>query len=506
LYSFQYCTIDTMSFPETIFPPSNMEMQSLQQELEILEENINASVKNKMDVIENLHPGQRTSAVNLIHYLALRKEDVRTLQNKLHIAGLSSLTNSESHILRQLQAVLERLGKHIEPEDISDCDYYKGNELIQQRSLQLFGPKKDASIPSIMVTIDTKFIYNFPLVKKLLEAGMNVARINCAHDNKEIWENMIALIRGSSDLTGIPCKIFMDLAGPKIRTLILGKGRMEGKASLAEGKEIILAEKDSGYDPSRVVIGCSEPEIIKQLKSGERVMFDDGLIETRVVSNSNGVATLKVIRISKKKPRLKSKKGINFPDTELVLPALTKQDRELIPFICRHADLLGYSFVRDAAGILELQEIIASFPKKPDIILKIETPQAVRNFPSLLLQGMKHKVFGVMIARGDLAVEIGFERMSEIQEEILWFCEAAHVPVIWATQVLETLNKSGIATRAEVTDASHAAMAECVMINKGDYVIEVINTLRDILQRSGTHHAKKRYTFRPMQIAINYFK
>jgi pyruvate kinase len=494
-----------MPLPETIFPPSYTDVHSLQQALEFLEERMNTAVKNQMDLIENLDPGQKTSAVNFIRYLALRREDVRPLQNKLHIAGLSSLTNSESHILRQLQAVLERLGKHIEPEDLSDCDYLKGNELIQQRSLQLFGPTKDTAIPSIMVTFDTKFIFNFPLVKKLLEAGMNVARINCAHDNKEIWENMIALIRGSSDLTGIPCKIFMDLAGPKIRTLILGKGHTEGKAPLGEGKQITLAEQDSAYDPAQVVIGCSVPGIIKQLKAGERVMFDDGLIETKVVSNSNGIAALMINRISKKKPRLKSKKGINFPDTELVLPALTKHDRDLIPFICQHADLLGYSFVRDAGGILELQNIIAPFPKKPHIILKIETPQAVRNFPSLLLQGMQHKVFGVMIARGDLAVEIGFERMSEIQEEILWFCEAAHVPVIWATQVLETLNKSGIATRAEVTDASHAAMAECVMINKGDYVIEVINTLKDILQRSGTHHAKKRYTFRPMQIAINYF-
>lgn len=154
---------------------------------------------------------------------------------------------------------------------------------------------------------------------------------------------------------------------------------------------------------------------------------------------------------------------------------------------------------------MELLKILAPLPKKPHIILKIETPQAVNNFLSLLIQGMQNEVFGVMIARRDLAVEIGFERMSEIQEEILWFCEAAHVPVIWATQVLETLNKSGIATRAEVTDASYAAMAECVMINKGDYVIDVIKTLRDILQRSGTHHAKKRYIFRPMQIAINYF-
>jgi pyruvate kinase len=119
---------------------------------------------------------------------------------------------------------------------------------------------------------------------------------------------------------------------------------------------------------------------------------------------------------------------------------------------------------------------------------------------------MQQKAFGVMIARGDLAVEIGFERMGEIQEEILWICEAAHVPVVWAMQVLETLNKSGIATRSEITDAAHAAMAECVMINKGDHTIEVIETLRDILHRTGGHHIKKRFTFRPLSIAERFIK
>ena len=140
----------------------------------------------------------------------------------------------------------------------------------------------------------------------------------------------------------------------------------------------------------------------------------------------------------------------------------------------------------------------------PDIILKIETPQAVKNLPELLLRGMQQPVFGVMIARGDLAVEIGFERMGEIQEEILWICEAAHVPVIWATQVLENLNKSGIATRSEITDAAHAAMAECVMINKGSHTVKVIETLKDILHRIRGHHIKKRFTFRQLSIAKDY--
>ncbi|HKO82312.1 MAG TPA: pyruvate kinase, partial [Chitinophagaceae bacterium] len=396
-----------MQTPGIISDSPLTDLRSLQQTLELLEEKMKAAVDKQMDVIERLPSAQKISASNLIRYLVLRREDVRVLQNTLHISGLSSLTNSESHVLRQVQAILERLGKQIEPEDISDCDFYKGRELIQQRSLQLFGSKVNAAIPYIMVTLDSAFINNFPLVKKLLEAGMNIARINCAHDSEEVWENMIALVRGSSELTGIPCKIFMDLAGPKMRTRILGKGQSSGKAPLSKEKEIMLAEHDAAYNPSRVVIGCSEPGIVKQLKIGERVLFDDGLIETRVASNSNGIAVLKVIRVSSKKPRLKAKKGINFPDTELDLPALTQKDLRHIPFICQHADLLGYSFVRGASAIMELQKILAPLLKKPQIILKIETPQAVKNFPSLLLQGMQEEVFGVMIARGDLAVEIG---------------------------------------------------------------------------------------------------
>ena len=117
---------------------------------------------------------------------------------------------------------------------------------------------------------------------------------------------------------------------------------------------------------------------------------------------------------------------------------------------------------------------------------------------------MKEKSFGVMIARGDLAVEIGFERLSEIQEEILWICEAAHVPVIWATQVLETLNKTGFATRSEMTDAAMGVMAECVMLNKGNYLVKTILALDNILKRQMGHVDKKRYIMRPLGVAKNF--
>lgn len=480
------------------------EIETLRANLESIAEEMHRNVERKHSEVEQVFIGQRMSAENLIHYLTLRSKDVRSLQDELHVAGLSSLTSSESHILRQVQSILQRLGKEFSSEEISKCDFFQGRELIKFRSKQLFGYKKDLSIPYLMVTFDTEFVDNYQLIKKLLESGMNVARINCAHDNQDIWQNMVDLVHEASEKTGIPCKIYMDIAGPKMRTSILGKGRLIDKVTLYEGQEIIFAEADADFNPSGIVIGCDEKGVISQLNPGERVLFDDGLIEAQVLSNDEGIVALKILRIATRKSQLKSKKGINFPDTLLTSTALTENDLNTLPFICDHADLVGFSFVHRVSDLVELQNELSKFKKRPNIILKIETAEAVQNFPALLMQGMKERVFGVMIARGDLAVEIGFERMSEIQEEILWISEAAHVPVIWATQVLETLNKSGIATRSEVTDASYAAQSECVMLNKGDYIINVLTTLSDILHRSGGHHVKKRYTFRPMHIATSY--
>ena len=483
-----------------------MRIESLRNQVEALTEKMMASAQEKAFEIEQLHPSQIMSGVNLVHYLALRSNDIRNLQDKLHIFGLSSLASSESHILRQAQTILERLGKTFPPASVAQCDFSKGRELIRVHSEQLFGSKKQSSsIPYLMITFDTGFTDNYQLVKKLLEAGMNIARINCAHDNEVTWLNMINMVHTASEKTGIPCKIYMDIPGPKMRTIILGRGRLTKKVSFYENEEIILAEHNADFDPSNIVIGCDERGMIRQLKKGERILFDDGLIEATVISNNNEIAVARVSRISGKKPQLKEGKGINFPDSKLSLPSLTEYDNEVLPFICKWADLAGYSFVRSADDIEELQNKLSQYDKKPNIILKIETAEAVKNLPALLMQGMKNEVFGVMIARGDLAVEIGFERLSEIQEEILWISEAAHVPVIWATQVLETLNKSGIATRSEITDAAHAGLSECVLINKGDYVIDVVKTLTDILRRSEGHHAKKRYTLRPMKIAADFF-
>lgn len=468
-------------------------------------DDMHAAVQAKSKEISQIHDDHKLSAENLIHYLTLRSKDIRSLQDELHVLGLSSLASSESHILRQVQAILERLGESIDPDDLSPCDYYLGRDMLKKNSHLLFGEKKEEEIPYLMVTFDTEFASNYQLIKKLLQSGMNVARINCAHDDPETWTNMIDLLHLASERTGVPCKIYMDLGGPKMRTLIRDEGVFTDKISVSEKQVLLLADDISKENSAGVIVGCEEQGLVKHLKKGSRVLFDDGIIEGTVLDKTINGARIRIDRVSDKKQLLRAGKGINFPDAELKLPPLMEQDLNILPFIAEHADLVGYSFVRRASDLQKLQSLLAAYPKRPAIIVKIETSDAVRRLPELIMQGMRDEVFGVMIARGDLAVEIGFERLSEIQEEILWICESAHVPVIWATQVLENLNKSGIATRSEITDAAYAALAECVMINKGNYVIRVLKTLDDILRRSGGHHIKKRYTFRSMKIALNYF-
>ena len=473
------------------------ELQELAAELGKIDDYMVRAESDFAHLIQKIHPSNRLNALNLLHYLALRSRDIRELQDTLHGAGLSSMASSESHIRGQLLAICQRLGtqKEIPAEVFS---YETGKQSLAKKSTSLFGKKDSEALPYIMVTFDTELADDYAKVKNLLQSGMNIARINCAHDDESTWFRMIQHVKRASRITGLDCKIYMDLAGPKIRTLISGKEKMEVK----EGQIIYLADEDNMED-DKLTVGCTIPGIAEQLNTGEIVLFDDGLIEARVEKNEHSRAKLQVLRISSKKPFIKNEKGINFPDSTLLMPALTDYDKKCLPFIIKNADIVGYSFVHNTKDLLQLQEELGK-NKKIALVIKIETPQAVKNFADLLFVGLREERIGVMIARGDLAVEIGFERMSEIQEEILWICEAAHVPVIWATQVLENLNKSGIATRSEVTDAAHAAMADCVMINKGEHIIRTMETLRDILTRSGGHHVKKRFTFRPLNIASRF--
>ena len=181
---------------------------------------------------------------------------------------------------------------------------------------------------------------------------------------------------------------------------------------------------------------------------------------------------------------------------------MTPKDRQDLEFASRHGDLISLSFVRRPEDVAELiHELDCLGAGDTGIIIKIENRPAVEALPQILLTAMRRPKIAVMVARGDLGVEIGLERMAEIQEEILWLCEAAHVPVIWATQVLESLAKRGLPSRAEVTDAAMSGRAECVMLNKGPHMLLALDFLCDVLARVKEHQTKKSALMRKLSVA-----
>ncbi|GAB5605386.1 pyruvate kinase [Sideroxyarcus sp. TK5] len=287
---------------------------------------------------------------------------------------------------------------------------------------------------------------------------------------------------------------------------------IEGALLLHVGDRLLIrADQNAGKQPTfdeegKVVspaeIGCTLPEVFGYVAVGEPVWLDDGKIGAVIEEKRGDGLLLRITSARAKGVRLRCDKGINFPDSRLHLPALSTLDKDYLRFVAAHADIVALSFANCEEDVRELLgEMHALGAKQLGVVLKIETRRGFENLPGMLLEAMQASSCGVMIARGDLAVEVGYQRMAEIQEEILWTCEAAHVPVIWATQVLETLVRDGIPTRAEITDAAMAQRAECIMLNKGPHILKALSYLDDIMRRMATHQDKKRPTMRELKLA-----
>ncbi len=257
------------------------------------------------------------------------------------------------------------------------------------------------------------------------------------------------------------------------------------------GEPAEIDEADNSIIPAH--ISCAQPAVLDHLQPGQRVLIDDGHISTVVESLDGEGVLLRVTRAKALGSKLMAEKGLNFPDTELALPALTEKDLRDLDFVAAHADIVGYSFVQSAADMELLIKALAKRKAgKLGIVAKIETKKGLHNLPEIIVRGAGNHSFGVMIARGDLAVEIGYEQLAETQEEIMWLCESAHVPVIWATQVLEGLVKQNMPSRAEVTDAAMAERAECIMLNKGPFVLDAIDVLDHVVARMQSHQQQKK--------------
>ncbi|MBI5625790.1 MAG: pyruvate kinase [Nitrosomonadales bacterium] len=246
-------------------------------------------------------------------------------------------------------------------------------------------------------------------------------------------------------------------------------------------------------------IACSEAKVFAFLKAGHKVWIDDGRIGAVIEKLDKQGAWLRITRARQQGEIVGAEKGLNFPDSKISLPILNDDDLNALDCAVEIADIVGLSFVQSADDIDRLSVELQA-RGKPDmgIVAKIETPSGVKNLPEIIIHGAGRHPFGVMIARGDLAVEIGYDRLAEIQEEILWLCEAAHVPVIWATQVLESMVKQDIPSRAEITDAAMAERAECVMLNKGPYIFNALDVLDSVVSRMQHHQLKKTAQFRAL--------
>jgi pyruvate kinase len=476
------------------------------------------------------------SAYNLAAYLAFRKRDFRPYQDALYPLGLSSMSNCESHVMPNFDAVIHALYaleqlkpfskyfdaegayEHLESTPNRKRDFQQAGFQLDREIDALLGKPGQGRRTRIVVTLPSEAAEDKAWVQSLIEGGADACRINCAHDDADIWNRMVEHVRSAERKTGKNVRILMDLAGPKIRTgsvtpltkrdrLAAGDGfwlHPETGWKWVEGGPVAFGK--TKVNP-QFLISCTLPEALAKVKKDDRVFLDDGLFSGRVLGRWGMACYVQIERAPEGGKRIKADKGINLPDTDFTIDLPTAHDRLHLPTVIKHAHMVGYSFVQCAGDVHVLQEQLQSQaahrPKElgrlPAIVAKIETARAITNLPEILVAAAGQGPTGLMIARGDLAVEIGFLRLAEMQEELLWVAEAAHVPVIWATQVLENLAKHGLPSRPEMTDAAMSVRAEAVMLNKGPYMIETVGLLGEILKRMENHQQKKRPRLRALR-------
>jgi pyruvate kinase len=496
-----------------------MSIEQLEKELMTIHQYLVDHEEAANTIAQNVHKKYRLSAKNLFRYVLLRNFDLRKIHDSLSELGLSSLRSAEGYVYSNISNVIQLThllqGKEWKiDENIESIGYKQSKKLLRKHAKNLFVETHKKRRTEIMVTLPAEAGEDIELMRSLVNEGMEIARINLGRDDMEIWKKLLHNFRTVREESGIPMKVYMDLSGPKLRIADIQIEKEEGKIRkhirVRSGEELIITKEPSkgampvyneaGEQIQPGKIGVLLPQIIDDVAVGDRIFFDDGKIKGKVIKKTEDEITLKINIASKSK--LSSQKGINLPDTKLSLSALTEHDRFLLPFVCENADMIGYSFVQRPEDIRALYDALDALGVTDiGVIVKVETNSAFDHLPIILFEAMKREKIGVMIARGDLAVEIGFERISEVQNEILWLCEAGHIPVIWATQVLQNLSKKGIATRAEVSDAAISSQAECVMLNKGPYIIESIRTLKSIIKRMEKHYTKKKSKLRVLQVA-----
>jgi len=314
------------------------------------------------------------------------------------------------------------------------------------------------------------------VLRKMMLAGADVFRINFSHADYDAVRERVEMIRELNEELGRNTGILADLQGPKLRV-----GVMEDGIEVAPGERIAFKTGEK-FVGNKEAVYMTYPEFPRDVKPGERVLLDDGKLIFRVVE-TNGTDTV-VAEVEQGGP-LKSKKGVNLPNTNISLPALTSKDIEDAIFaISLQVDWLALSFVRHAQDIKDLQQLIAKYSDyKIPIISKIEKPEAITNIDEIVALSD-----GIMVARGDLGVEVPAEEVPLLQKQLVLKSKEARIPVVIATQMMETMMDSLTPTRAEVNDVGNSVMdgADAVMLSGetsvGQYPVEVVAKMASIIR------------------------
>ena len=308
-------------------------------------------------------------------------------------------------------------------------------------------------------------------IEDMIKTGVDVFRLNFSHANHKTHKESIKKIREIAKKLNSKTAILQDISGPKIRI-----GEIDGVLELKRGDKIRLVKKNpkSKYD-----LTLSYPEIIEQVKEGEYVFFADGSIRTKVIEKHPDYLVLEV----KNDGILSSRKGVNFPHSNLKISAITQKDKKDVVFGAKNGvDIVAISFVNNKDDILLAKKILKENNANPWVIAKIETKKAVDNLDEIL-----EVSDGVMVARGDLGIEVGIEKVPVIQKKIIRRANKLKKPVITATQMLLSMVNSPFPTRAEVSDVANAVMdgSDAVMLSDettvGKYPLKAVETLKKVI-------------------------
>ena len=319
------------------------------------------------------------------------------------------------------------------------------------------------------------------LMKKLVENGMDIARFNFSHGDHAEQKERMDMLKSIREEVGRPIAILLDTKGPEIRTGLLKDGK---KVMLETGQTFTLTTDVIDGDASRVSI--TYDGLAEDVEIGKRILIDDGLIELEVKKIADTEIVCKVLNGGE----LGQRKGVNVPNVPVRLPALTEKDREDIVFgIQQGVDFIAASFVRSAEGILEIKALLKEH-KAPyiPIIAKIENAEGIKNIDEIL-----HCADGIMVARGDLGVEIPAQEVPHLQKWLIQKCNDNYKPVITATQMLDSMIRNPRPTRAEVTDVANAVYdgTDAVMLSgetaQGKYPLEALQMMAEIVKNTEQH-------------------